>query len=261
MSRFRFIEDGLCCDVFYDKRKNNDECALFLYGFPATVGSNKLTDVLVEMGYTVLQPHYLGTYDSKGDFTPQSAFDTVKKIETVVNKSLVKNLKNNTMYKLPNRISVCIGYSFGAYVMRHTITYLKNVKNLILVSPVMSNNISNSLCWVNEDGLTHLNYVLRTRPFTYRITNKGDWMDKYVNDVVFENIPSDKVETVLWLYGRNDPAMDEVKLKESYIMATRNCLATNAQVMIYPVDEGDHSINSLITEQSQNIIYSILQTK
>lgn len=258
MSRFRFIEDGLCCDVFYDKRKNKNECALFLYGFPATVGSNKLTDMLVEMGYTVLQPQYFGTYDSKGDFTPDSAFYTVKKVENIVSKSLVKNLKDNTIYKLPNIISVCIGYSFGAYVMRNTITYLKDLKKVILVSPVMSNNIRNSLCWVNEDGLTHLNYVLKTRPLTYRIANKEDWMVKYVNDKIFENIPSDKIEAVLWLYGRNDPAMDEVKLKDKYIMATRKCLASNAHVIICAIDEGDHSINSLITEQSKNIICTIL---
>ena len=104
MSRFRFIEKGLCCDVYYNKKKNIDKCALFLYGFPATIGSNNLTEVLVDRGYTVLHPHYYGTYDSMGDFSPQSAFETVKTIVEIVKDSLVKNLKSTLMYKLPNTI-------------------------------------------------------------------------------------------------------------------------------------------------------------
>lgn len=261
MSRFRFIEKGLCCDVYYNKKKNINKCALFLYGFPATIGSNNLTELLVDKGYTVLHPHYYGTYDSIGDFTPQSSFETVKIITDIVSNSLVRNLKSNSVYKLPDKISICIGYSFGAYVLRHTVQYLKDLEQVFLVSPVMSNNPSNKLCWVNENGQEHLNYVMRTRPFTYRIKDKAAWMKYYVNDMFVDNNPNvnNNIKNVLWFYGKNDDAMLELKIKEKYVYSTQECISCNADVLLYCVDDGDHGINTLINNKTAEIIDSVLE--
>lgn len=255
MSRFRFIEKGLCCDVYYNKNRNIDKCALFLYGFPATIGSNNLTELLVDKGYTVLHPHYYGTYDSMGNFSPQSAFETVKTIVEIVKDSFVRNLKNNTEYKLPNTISICIGYSFGAYVLRHTVDYLKDLENVFLFSPVMSNNPTNKLCWVNENGQEHLNYVMRTRPFTYRIKDTNVWIKNYVNDIYIEKeIKPNNIKKVLWFYGKNDDAMIERKIMEKYIVSTKECLSLNADIAIYCVDDGDHGINTLINNKTIEIL-------
>lgn len=258
MSRFRFIEKGLCCDVFYNKKKNINKSVLFLYGFPATIGANNITDLLVENGYTVLHPHYYGTYDSEGDFTPQSAFKTVEIIVEILKESMVRNLKSNTMYKLPNTISMCIGYSFGAYVLRHTIQHLKDVENILFFSPVMSNNPTNQLCWVNENGHDHLNYVLRTRPYTYRIKDKSAWMKEYVNDVYKECVCENRVKNVLWFYGKKDEAMVEEKINEKYLQATKSCISINADASIYCIKEGDHGINTLLNEETKGMINAIL---
>lgn len=259
MSRFRFIEKGLCCDVYYNKNKNNNKCALFLYGFPATIGSNELTEFLVDRGYTVLHPHYYGTYDSIGDFSPQSAYKTVEVINEIVKNSLVKNLKKNTVYKLPNKISICIGYSFGAYVLRHTIQYLNELEEVLLFSPVMSNNPENKLCWVNENGEEHFNYVMRTRPFTYRIKDKEAWMREYVNDLQEEKrIGVNSIKNVLWLYGKNDDAMIENEIKEKYLDSTKDCISNTANVAIFCVDEGSHGINTLMNDETIRILNSIL---
>ncbi|MDE7425887.1 MAG: hypothetical protein K2N51_19680 [Lachnospiraceae bacterium] len=260
MSRFRFIEKGLCCDVYYNKKRNIDKCALFLYGFPATIGSNNLTELLVDMGYTVLHPHYYGTYDSTGDFSPQSAFETVRAIVEIASGSLVRNLKSDTMYKLPDTISICIGYSFGAYVLRHTVQYLKDLEEVFLFSPVMSNSPTNKLCWVNENGQEHLNYVMRTRPFTYRIKDKEIWMKSYVNDVYVEKeLVTNNINNVLWFYGKNDDAMIEQKIKEKYLFATRECISSKANVAIHCVDDGDHGINTLINDETIGILNSVFE--
>lgn len=145
--------------------------------------------------------------------------------------------------------------------MRHTLEYLVDVKKIIFVSPVMSNNPGNILCWVNENGLDHLNYVLRTRPFTYRISNKDNWMINYVNDRTQTGVLSNQVDDVFWIYGRKDSAMIEEKLLGKYVMATRCCISLDANTKILAIEDGDHSINSLITEQSKEILYGILIPK
>jgi len=259
MKRYRFIENGLCCDVYYNKEYSNNQCALFLYGLPATIGSNDLTELLVEKGYTVLHPHYFGTYDSLGDFTPSSAYKTVAKINEIVKNGTVRNLKNNTIVLLPNTITVCIGYSFGAFVLKHSIKYLETAKTILLTSPVMSNNKLNSLCWVNEHGEKHLNYVIRTRPFTYRIKNTTEWYDAYVNDN-FEHgdISNNSVNNILWIYGKHDPAMIEKLLIEKYKMASESTLSKNATCDIMCVENGNHSINSLMTDITKEKISKLL---
>lgn len=259
MNRFRIIEDGLCCDVFYDKSRTNNEVALFLYGFPATIGENELTVKLVERGYMVLQPHYYGTYDSKGDFTPETAFKTVESIVNIARKSLVKNLKNNSMMHIPPNISLCIGYSFGAFVLRHSMDYLMDVDKVILVSPVMSNNPNNELCWANENALEHLQYVMRTRPYTYRITNIDAWMRQYVNDEKREKTSRDNnVRKVFWLYGKDDEAIVSRKIDDSYIFATQNFIGKYADAKIVAVENGGHGINTLINEETMMHIDSFL---
>jgi len=259
MKRYRFIENGLCCDVYYNKEYSNNQCALFLYGFPATIGSNDMTELLVEKGYTVLHPHYFGTYDSEGDFTPSSAYKTVEAIYKIVKNGQVRNLKNNTMLKLPNRITVCIAYSFGAFVLKHTVKHLDEVKTVLLVSPVMSNNKRNVLCWVNEYGAEHLNYVVRTRPFTYRIKDTTEWYSEYVNDNFEQNDSLDNsVENILWLYGKRDPAMMEELLTEKYDMASKQTLSKSAKCTILCVENGDHGINSLLTNTSREVLNSLV---
>ena len=180
-----------CYKINYKEHSNNEKCALFLYGFPATVGSNKLTELMVDCGYTVLHPHYYGTYDSIGDFTPFSAFDTVKEIVKITRKSTVRNLKSNADYLLPKKISICIGYSFGAFVLKNAVHVLVDLENVLLISPVMSNNPLNRLCWVNENGQDHLDYVIRTRPLTYRIKDKTDWLHEYIEDRYKNNLLAD----------------------------------------------------------------------
>lgn len=263
MSRFRFIENGICCDVYYDKNRSNGQCALFLYGFPATIGSNSLTDILVNKGYMVLHPHYYGTYDSSGDFSPDSAFLTVKNIVDIVHRSTVINLKTDKPINLPTNISVCIGYSFGAFVLRHTIQYLcgsnNHLKSILLVSPVMSNNPDNAYWWVNEDGEEQLNYVCKTRPFTYRIKDRNRWEIDYVNDTSGSFYKGeDNIENVLWLYGKDDSIMIEEKLLNRYLPATKNCFSLKATVDIVGVPEGEHGINSLITETTKAHILKIV---
>lgn len=258
MKRFRFIEKGLCCDVYYSKEMDINACALFLYGFPATIGENSLTNLLVEKGYTVLHPHYYGTYDSDGDFTPQAAFMTVKNINEIV-KTMVRDLKRNVMVRIPDKITVCVGYSFGAYVLKHSIEQLNDLKTIMLFSPVMSTNACNDSCWYIENGLEHLNYVIRTRPFTYRIKKMTQWMEYYVNDHDLVNTKTkEAIEHVLWVYGNLDEDMIANKLKSTYIQATKKYLSKSAIAEIVCVENGNHSINSLINENTIRKIEEIL---
>ena len=69
MKRDRIIIDGICIDVMHSGQ-TCERSALYLYGFPGSIGVNALTEKLVASGTMVLQPHFPGTYDSSGKFDP-----------------------------------------------------------------------------------------------------------------------------------------------------------------------------------------------
>ena len=260
MKRFRFIEDGLCCDVFYSKEKSVNACALFLYGFPATIGPNQLTEYLVEKGYTVLQPHYYGTYDSIGEFTPASAVTTVEAINRIIKKGEVINLKTEKTISIPNRITICIGYSFGAYVLKHSRGFFNDLETILLFSPIMSNNENNDTFWTSEDGLDNLNYVIRTRPFTYRIKNNESWLESYVKDPNIEPTSMiDSVKSVLWVYGSKDDEIIPSLIYEKYKVITQKYLGKSAKSTLICVDNGEHKIATLLTIAVKEYLDKILK--
>lgn len=249
MNRFRIIEKGLCCDVYYDKSLKEHKLALFLYGFPATIGENELTGELVKRGYMVLQPHYYGTYDSEGDFTPDSAFRSVNSIIDITRKSVVTNLKSNQITTIPQKISLCIGYSFGAYVLRHSLNQLIDVENVLLFSPVMSNCPQNQLCWANENALEHLQYVLRTRPYTYRIKDTSMWINKYVNDEMAScSLQNYNVKKVAWIIGSKDDTIIKPVIIDRHEKVAHDLINPNAESKLIIVENGAHGINSLVND-------------
>src|SRR5579859_2393516 len=103
MTRFRFEYKGIIVDVCEPKSGNTEHAAIFLYGFPATISENAATDLLLSCGLTVLQPHYPGTYDSKGHFSPQSAIDMVSELVEALSCGQVYDLKNDSVRAIPTK--------------------------------------------------------------------------------------------------------------------------------------------------------------
>lgn len=258
MKRFRFIENELCCDVYYNKEKNNKKTVIFFYGFPATIGSNILTEFLTNNGYTVLHPHYYGSYDSALDFSPTNCCLTVKTILSIVAKGKVINLKTNQYYNLPQEIEMCVGYSFGAYVLRKSINYLENIQSILLISPVPVSDMKNSNCWVDEPGDEHLQYVMNTRPYTYRIKNLSDWEEKYINDHNELKKHNNKIKNVLWIYGEEDSSIINSQIVRKYVISSKEYFSESANTKLLAIQEGSHSIDTLINSESEKLISSFL---
>ena len=110
MKRFRIIENGLCIELYRPVVPNRDErLAVYFYGFPGSSGKTEPVVKLVDAGYTVIQPHYRGTYDSTGEFSPSTAMGTLREIADIIQKGVLVEIKNGSKVHIPTKNSLCCG--------------------------------------------------------------------------------------------------------------------------------------------------------
>ena len=77
MIKARIRVEGIACQVYRSVQAGFDKTAVVVPGIPYVTDQEAITPFLVEMGYGVFQPQYLGTFDSDGKFTPESAIETL----------------------------------------------------------------------------------------------------------------------------------------------------------------------------------------
>ena len=178
IKKFRMLEAGLAADVYYDKqRKTFSGVGMFLFGFPAFPGANIAIQKMTEAGLVVINPHWFGTYDSEGLFSPDSMVDTIRKCGQLVSRGYLTNAKNGACFEVPAHWSAIVGHSFGCAAALRSSGSLPHLENLILLAPTAHYGTGDRDFGVREDGLAQLEYVRTTHPYTYRISPSSTWVE------------------------------------------------------------------------------------
>ncbi len=180
MARFRyFTDEGICVEVFEGPGPSSP-IAMVLLGMPATIGESEVTRLLNSEGFTVVQPHYAGTYDSAGEFHPAAAVMTARAVAKSLVDGEVIDVKNQVSRTIASSIALLVGYSFGAHVACHALHSI-NAQGLLLISPAISYGTTET--GFKSEDITFLDYVTRSRPYTYRIGNRAEWKSLFQGDL------------------------------------------------------------------------------
>ncbi len=248
MKRFRFLVSDQMCDVYEpDAPTALGRCAVYLLGMPATLGATPITDQLVKAGYHVLQPHYPGTYDSAGFFSPTKSIEAIQHLIGAATSAPVIDLKSQKSKSLPSRLDVCVGQSFGAFVALRVAASTKSIEDLLLFSPAITYGQGATSCGFLEDGPSFISYVRRSRPLTYRLGSDRSWNDLY--DGLLDTPASRGVDgglrRIVGVVGTEDElfALDQLTSRfDSLVRAHVNPVATTS---LEVVTGGGHSTDSL----------------
>ncbi|PTX56823.1 hypothetical protein C8N43_1488 [Litoreibacter ponti] len=206
IKKHRIIHDGLCADLYVPEGRPSIGTAVYLYGFPGSMGQTDPVQQLVKFGFSVLQPHFPGSYDSSGKCTPAACFEVLGKLEAMVQSGTLPNAKNGKHISGVEPISVLVGHSFGAYAALHGCSPLQEVREIFLLGPAIAFSSSLDGIGLNEDVDKQFSYIQKTRPFTYRLGGKGEWRELYSgsSDRDFER-EAGKIERVFMVCGAADP--------------------------------------------------------
>ncbi len=250
------------CDAYIPDQVLEQRLALFLYGFPATIGENLMTNFLLKNGYFVVQPHYPGTYDSGGKFTPQSAEEMVKTLLQELSGGKVKNLKDDTQIPVPHNVTLCVGYSFGCMITLRCLPFFKNLQSTILISPAISYGVTDLSSGFIENGPAFLDYIRRTRPYTYRLGNSKEWEKLYSG---FLNIPRGEaplsLETVIGISGAQDKSFNLPMLKKNFSPIVEKYAGNGKNITLQIIANAGHSVSNLINNSTESYLENELRLR
>jgi hypothetical protein len=255
MGRFLFKHNGIMSDVYEPEGGLAEHAAILLYGFPATISENAATDLLVSSGFSVFQPHYPGTYDSEGLFTPQSAVEVIPNLLEALSHGEVRDLKKNSIRAVPRKVVVCIGYSFGCMISLRGIPYLTSLHSLLLLAPAISYGHAPIPSGWNETGPSFLDYLRRSRPFTYRLGETHSWHEFYNGALNYPTGESpESLHTIVGVAGAKDGSFNHAVLQQNFAPVVQRYAGSHPDIKLLTVEDGNHSLNSLITDKTTPII-------
>jgi len=261
VKRIRFFVKGIACDVYYPEDiEPNGKAGLYLHGFPGSIGVNIVIAYLLNEGYTVLQPHYPGTYDSDGRCEPETAISMIKEVAQGISDGRVENIKKKELISIPKNIEICVGHSFGCFVALRGSRYLPSLKTLILLGPAITYGSNENSCGLKEDGDFHVNYVRRSRPFTYRLGSTAAWRNLYrgTMDVIEDKIKGN-AKYVIGIVGTEDKYFDLAVLRENFENIIRAYIPSVNVSKLIMVENASHDSKTLLRSGTINRIRGLIK--
>ncbi|MCG9771618.1 hypothetical protein L1D59_23885, partial [Pseudoalteromonas piscicida] len=137
MKRYRSIVNGICLEIYRDESKECNKLAVYLFGFPGSAGKTEPVERLVSSGYTVIQPHYRGSYDSSGEFSPASSIELLAEIQEIVSTGDLVEVKKQQVICIPKNISLVLGHSYGCFAALKGCSVLTDIEKVVLLGPVL----------------------------------------------------------------------------------------------------------------------------
>lgn len=247
MKKIRFIEDELAGDVFYSEEDPKPKSAgLWLFGLPQFVGPNEVTRAYVETGVVSFQPHYIGTYDSGGIFSPVGIHRTCRKSQELFDRGYVMQINNQKPFHLPP-LEFCVGHSFGSLVALRGVQYLHTLKVLFLMGPTVHYRRSNPDFGNKADGPKILDQVRKSNPKTYRVASSEEW-DEIMSGR--EPLPRlndhPSLQEVVVVVGERDNYVDIGALEKNLPILVEAFCGKSIKYSFVVVPEGGHTIDYLV---------------
>lgn len=255
MARYRFFTSQNVCVEVVEPRGESKGNALILLGMPATIGETALTAVLTSQGWTTFQPHYHGTYDSDGLFSPASAAETVRSVARAVATGEVLDVKSNRARKIAPNISLLAGYSFGAHVAFKTLAEFSDLRVLLLLAPAIA--YGDDSTGFSAEGIGFLDYLSRSRPHTYRLADRSEWQGFYSGlDNNFSPRADSMAEpfTVIAYVGSDDNSIDADRLTAGLTGLVSGVLGDGTTCGVKVVAGAGHSSAEILTDQVRSEI-------
>lgn len=217
MARFRIRQDGLAAHVYDNDVLNQDKpIAIFCPGLPYEAREEAVTHELVRRGWQVLQIQYLGTYDSDGDFTPESSIQTVAKARTLLGSGSFIDHKSGDRFSFSVHRPVIIGHSFGAWVALRSLENESAPASCCVFAPFLGFGNSRPDNGVKCELDRHVSYMAAAMPHTIRFRDTALWNDFFTsaNDTewIYTDVPAGS--HVLLIVGEDDQSFDLKRLQE-----------------------------------------------
>lgn len=180
MLAYRIKFKGIVSEA-YIPEKHNGITIIFLPGLPSYLSKNDLTFAVANSRCAVFHPHYSGSFDSAGNFSPEQCLKDVKTFIQMARQGELQELYFDKKFKLNTKTIVLLGTSFGSSIAALSCRE-PQVGRIVLLSPVVTydqkliEKYVSGFDFNNQmSGLIKL--IQKTFPYSYRIRDWGKLKD------------------------------------------------------------------------------------
>lgn len=153
----------------YLPEKGNGFGVVYLAGLPASRGKNKLSELLVENGFTVFQPFYSGFGDSGGLFTPTNCINDASSYAKMALRPIQEELYYGEKMATGVQKLILVGSSFGGSIA--ALSSEDDYQATVLLAPVL--DYKDQALEADLKGLIH--FLQFGQPFTVRMGSVKAW--------------------------------------------------------------------------------------
>jgi hypothetical protein len=265
IKKYRFIDNGLAGDVYYPHPNTGIKpktAGMYLFGFPSFIGPIEVTTALVADGLLSFQPHYYGSYDSDGLFSPNSVVETSKTSQALFDRGYITRMPDGSKFELPEKLEILIGHSFGCFAAIRAVPFLKTLKVLVLLAPTIHYSRTNPDFGVDEDGVAQIESVRISNPKTYRLASAEEWRVPMLGQDPIPNLGNHPtLEEVVVVVGENDKYFDLKALRANLPLLIRGYCGEKTEYTFLTLPGVAHAINSGHLEKQNGFDFSGLLRK
>lgn len=172
-TKYWLHESGIAAELYVPRKRRSGMGAVYLPGLPGWPGENPTIRLMIELGFTVIVPQYLGSYESDGHFTPKNCLRTALTAMALLKRKQVRERRFGQIVRLNCRRVVLVGSSFGSSI---ALLAAANAQTdaLVLFAPVFFYGLMR-ISGVRENLSGVLKFLQRERCRSYRISNINQW--------------------------------------------------------------------------------------
>lgn len=254
MYKARVRADGIASLVYWrGSRDGFDRTALFLNGMPYTPELNPfLREFLLDLGYGVVAPQYLGTFDSDGFFSPESAVETVFRSCNQLHYQPWFNLRGEHKFRVGAEVKLAIGHSFGTNILFSALLSGFRPPVMVLLSPYLLFGSARSKADAIVDAAQHMRHVRAALPHTFRLIPGQAWENFFYlapqGPPDPADVPAGRKTKLVLITGEKDPGINSAQTQSyAYDMAARYPHAI-ATLDYFAVPHGTHDPETIMKE-------------
>lgn len=247
VKKYRARLDAVACDVYTDRRWDSTErpTAIFLNGFPDFVGPGLVVRQLVAGGTLVVAPHFEGTYDSDGEFTPEGCRRTLARTGEALSSGSLPLAAGSALSVSPTSLSL-VSQSFGAVSSLRFFAELPQLNCIAMFGAALHYSRSNPDYGCLEVGVEHYDEVRRTHPHTYRLGPLGPWAEILSGTDPLPSTPLGSVPVVRVYYGANDAYFD-LEMAQANLPSLLDAYIDTADRSVQLVPGSGHPLDEVLS--------------
>ncbi len=244
-----FIIKSFAEDNFFEflVHKKPAKAIILLPGFPSNNNQDEIMHYFFDQGYNVFFMRYKGMFQSEGEFLSKDPSDDVVDFVNFLKKGRVINLWNDTRVSFTNTKYIVVTGSFSGAIALSTISKIKNIKKIILFSPVWDYSLHNET--YKEQELAHLTKFVKkawNNLYNFTFDNIQEQMNLF-EDCLWENYHSKLDDKKILVF--QDPKDQTTSINHTEYFKKQK------QVITLQKHNKGHGMNiDILTKYAKNII-------